>query len=365
MMPLNFSAEEMVDMILIYGECRNGAACLRLYAERFPHRRQPTDSRIIVRAITRLRNNERVVPVRTGGPRPRIDVRAEERILNHFAENPGTSTRKAGRLYDISHTAVHKILKRDQQHPFSVVKVHALKQDDFLRRIDYANWALRKIADDPHFITKIIWTDESLFTRNAMWNRRVVHHWAPKNQNPHVGRELAHQTRWSLNVWAGIKGNDVIGPVFINGSNNGRKYLEVLNQSVSRYVDNLPLAQFRETWYQHDGAPPHVAVQVRQRLNQIFGRQWIGRFADNPWPPRSPDLTPLDYFFWGWVKQLVFKKESRTEEEMKLRIGQAFNKIKRRARQNPNLMRSVHENNHRRLVQITANGGRHIELRRI
>ena len=25
-----------------------------------------------------------------------------------------------------------------------------------------------------------------------------------------------------------------------------------------------------------------------------------------PWPPRSPDLTPCDYFLWGYVKDQVF-----------------------------------------------------------
>ena len=91
------------------------------------------------------------------------------------------------------------------------------------------------------------------------------------------------------------------------------------------------------------------AIQVRHWLDEIFGTQSL------------PDFTPLDYFFWGWVKQIVCKKESRTEEEMK----QAFNKIKRRAQQDPNLLRRVQKNNHRRLLKVIANGGRHIELRRI
>lgn len=26
----------------------------------------------------------------------------------------------------------------------------------------------------------------------------------------------------------------------------------------------------------------------------------------NPMSPRSPDLTPCDYFFWGYVKDTVY-----------------------------------------------------------
>jgi hypothetical protein len=45
--------------------------------------------------------------------------------------------------------------------------------------------------------------------------------------------------------------------------------------------------------FQQDGAPPHPG-------------RWIGRAAPLPWPPRSPDLTPLDFFLWGFVKDRVY-----------------------------------------------------------
>jgi hypothetical protein len=40
--------------------------------------------------------------------------------------------------------------------------------------------------------------------------------------------------------------------------------------------------------------------------------RWIGRAAVNgdknllPWAPRSPDLTPCDFFLWGFVKDSVY-----------------------------------------------------------
>jgi hypothetical protein len=38
---------------------------------------------------------------------------------------------------------------------------------------------------------------------------------------------------------------------------------------------------------------------------------WIGSTGQEDealkrWPPRSPDLTPCDFFFWGFVKDTVF-----------------------------------------------------------
>jgi hypothetical protein len=33
---------------------------------------------------------------------------------------------------------------------------------------------------------------------------------------------------------------------------------------------------------------------------------WDDRDGPMPWPPRSPDITPLDFFLWGYVKSNVF-----------------------------------------------------------
>ena len=53
--------------------------------------------------------------------------------------------------------------------------------------------------------------------------------------------------------------------------------------------------------YQHDGAPPHWKLTVWTYLNDNLPRRWIGRASveDNvmlKWPPRSPGLTPCDFF---------------------------------------------------------------------
>ena len=42
------------------------------------------------------------------------------------------------------------------------------------------------------------------------------------------------------------------------------------------------------------------------------------------WPPRSPDLTPMDFFFWGVVKNKVYERKPQTVDEMKEFITDAF-----------------------------------------
>ena len=52
-------------------------------------------------------------------------------------------------------------------------------------------------------------------------------------------------------------------------------------------------------------------LTVRAYLNDNLPRRWIGRMSGEnnvmlKWPPRSPDLTPCDFFLWGYVKTLVY-----------------------------------------------------------
>lgn len=80
-------------------------------------------------------------------------------------------------------------------------------------------------------------------------------------------------------------------------------------------------------WLQQDGAPPHYAGAVRQYLNQVFPRRWIGRRGPIEWPPRSPDLNPLDFFLWGHLKSVVYKERPANLEDLRNKIAQEMQRI--------------------------------------
>ena len=48
------------------------------------------------------------------------------------------------------------------------------------------------------------------------------------------------------------------------------------------------------------------------------------RDGPTPWPPRSPDITPLDFFLWGYVKDKVFSTPVPDITNLKGRITDAF-----------------------------------------
>ncbi|RVE42810.1 hypothetical protein evm_012546 [Chilo suppressalis] len=70
--------------------------------------------------------------------------------------------------------------------------------------------------------------------------------------------------------------------------------------------------------FQNDGAP-----QVRRHLDQTYHNRWIGRRGPIAWPPRSPDLNPIDFFIWGYFKEIVYAREASSEEELRAKIRDA------------------------------------------
>jgi len=79
--------------------------------------------------------------------------------------------------------------------------------------------------------------------------------------------------------------------------------------------------------FQHDGAPAHYTLDIRQHLNRTYGSKWIGRGGSTAWPPRSPDLTPLEFFLWGYMKNIIYTRPIETETELRLRIMEATETI--------------------------------------
>lgn len=94
-------------------------------------------------------------------------------------------------------------------------------------------------------------------------------------------------------------------------------------------LEDVPLDLRASMWYQHDGCPAHFSQRVRRFLDGNYRNRWIGRGSLFPWPPRSPDLTVLDFYLWGRLKDIVYKTRPTTRDDMKVRIVNAVNSISR------------------------------------
>ena len=75
-----------------------------------------------------------------------------------------------------------------------------------------------------------------------------------------------------------------------------------------------------DIWFQQDGVTCHTANVTIDLLHSIFENRIISRNSDVNCPPRSCDLTPLNYFLWGAVKDKVHANHSPLIEALKHEI---------------------------------------------
>ena len=108
--------------------------------------------------------------------------------------------------------------------------------------------------------------------------------------------------------------------------------------------------------FMHDGAPAHYLVDVRNHLNMVFPDRWIGCGGPTPWPARSPDFNPLDYFFWGHSKETVYHNGAPENVE------QLVERIREHANNVPNdMVRRATQNILRRAQTCIEQDGGHFE----
>ena len=108
-----------------------------------------------------------------------------------------------------------------------------------------------------------------------------------------------------------------------------------------------------------DGAPPHWTKAVRDWLNSNLQQRWIGRggVEDNniSWPARSSNLTPMDFFLWGFLKSKAFVKDYENIDSLKAAITAVFQEIARE------MINSTLRSFEKRLIMVIESQGRHVE----
>jgi hypothetical protein len=78
---------------------------------------------------------------------------------------------------------------------------------------------------------------------------------------------------------------------------------------------------------QQDSAPPQFHRDVTTFLGETFPGRWVGRGGPTAWPPRSPDLTLLDFFAWGFIKDIVYSRKVQDLADLRQRIIEAVELI--------------------------------------
>ncbi|GFU13180.1 DUF4817 domain-containing protein [Trichonephila clavipes] len=164
--------------------------------------------------------------------------------------------------------------------------------------------------------------DEAHFWVNGYVNKQNCRIWSEANPQVYVETPLHSQ---KLTVWCALWAVGIIGRYFFKNDEG-----------------------HNELWFQQDGATCHTARAKIDLLKDTFGDRLISRFGPENRPPRSCDLTPLDYFLWGYVKSLVYADKPQTLDHLEDNIRSVIADIR------PQMLEKVIENWTSRLDYIRA-----------
>ena len=274
-------------------------------------------------------------------------------IAEAHLNDQNVSLRKLSAATQISRSSLHRILRTNLQlKPYKIQESQELKPGDCKARLNFCKKIKQLIESGEIDVSEIIFSDESHVYLKSSPNKQNVRQWLaekPKTRSP-VPLHSAKVT-----VWCGFNSTKIFGPYFFENSETG----EALTVTKERYT--AMLAEIfpddsddvnTKTVFQQDGAPAHTSRMVIDFLNHRFSGRLISKSSNLLWPPRSPDLNPLDFYFWSHMKQKVHEGSPQTRMEVKNLISAFVSSI------SPDLLgRVIQQFNVRIRRCIAAKGG--------
>lgn len=353
---VRYTAEQRAKIVEFYFSCNSSIiAVQRSYRNIYNDGRSPNKNCIKAMVSKFKETGTTVDKRRCGRPRTvRTDVSIQAVSIS-VADRPTTSTRKRSTQLTMSRRSLQRILKEDlKYHPYKIQLTQELQLTDYQKRLDFAQTFLL-LADAENFIANLIMTDEAHFYLNGDVNKQNCRIWASENPRE-IHEHPLHPVK--VTVWCGITSSRIIGPYFfedVDGNTvtvNGNRYRQMLQEYFFPEVEDM---NTENIWFQQDGATAHTARETMDMLRMNFPQRVISRFGDVPWPPRSPDLSPLDFFLWGYLKGKVYIDKPNTLQELKLKIIQEISRI------TPDMLSAVMNSVIKRARLCLTNNGNHLK----
>ena len=145
-------------------------------------------------------------------------------------------------------------------------------------------------VDIQNYLSKVVLSDECTFRLSGSVNKINMRIWDTERPNE---SKQSFMNSPSVMVWCAVAKEKVTGTYFFEDENvNGEKYRNMLI-----HYAFTSFASLKGDYIFHQyGAPRHYSTRVRTYLNHNRPNNWIGRGGPVERSPRSPDLTPYDFF---------------------------------------------------------------------
>jgi hypothetical protein len=308
----------------------------------------PFHRQTLLNLVHRFRETGNVADLKGRG-RPTIAEDVVEAVNTEICEREGrTSVRSLQNVLQIPKSTIHVILKRHlRMRPYKFHIVPILTDLHRERRVQFSTDFLARLEENPNLLENVLFSDEATFYLNGTVSSHLFRIWSSENPNAIV-EQYAHSPK--ITVWFAFSQKFRVTPYFFTGNVNGDSYRQLIQGHLVPFLKQHH--RFRQTTFQQDGATPHTAANTIELLQSFFHDQLIALGTNWEWPANSPDLSPLDYFLWGYIKQKVYCSSPKTVSELQTSIETAIANIEADL-----LVESIESLRDRLTMCIAVNGG--------
>jgi len=271
------------------------------------------------------------------------------KIKDEATSNPTIPMKELAKHLSMSTMSISRGIKELGGKSLAISKRPLLTDAMKEKHLERAKVLLNKLKKGKEGV--IIFSDEKNFCLDKFSNRRNSRYLDFGNTPDSV--KYCPKTKKPQSVMVlGVVGSDgkVCPPIFIpEGLRvNTEVYLRLLIDHVIPWIK----ANYQEGEYtfQQDSAPAHGSKKTQQFLSEEV-RFWSKKI----WPPNSPDINLLDYYWWGRVEPISNATSHKNLESLKASISAAWASIR------PEEIRKAASRFRPRLEAIIAAGGGHIE----
>lgn len=315
-----YSVRQRVFIYDSYVRTESARAVRRLFQEEYPGVQVPNRS-TIHRLVNKFRETGSVLDRKHRRPRRVLTEETLDNVGHALERSPRKSVRRLSQQMGISYGSVQKATRLLKLQPYKITAVQELKTGDPAKRLQFCEWVLKSVHDgeiDPYLI---FFSDESWFHLSGYVNSQNNRYW--NSQKPNLIHEQPLHDQ-KIGLWCAISGERIIGPIFFQETINSERYMENI---LRPFFDQLTERERAFATFQQDSATAHTAKITLQKIQEVFQDRVI---TNNIWPPRSPDLTPCDFYLWGALKEKVYRSNPHTLDELKTNIRQEIAAISQR-----------------------------------
>lgn len=227
-------------------------------------------------------------------------------------------------------------IKDTNPSPYMVQTLQHLSKPDPHVRLAMAKYLLESEETNTLKLDHIWFTGHATFYLHGYGCRDVYRFWG--STRPEIAT-VTPLDDLSISVWTAICGKTILGPYFVATKFTPDDYHDFLAHQILHDIRSRDMDTMEYCWMQ-DVPDDLKTEKIFYLICARFGDQMLADRSNQicnygiDWPSYSPDLNPIDFFLWGYVKDKLDEYRPTTQQSLEQSIGKAFRDL----RENPDLL---------------------------